>query len=108
MDACYKVARRYAEKKNQKHKTSFNLVVIRTSSGGTKLGNSQLCEKCVLGVNELSKKTGIKIKKIYYTDVNGDIIKSTPYNMLFVKPHISQYYKNNNYKSILCPPCIQQ
>ena len=107
MDACYKVARRYKDKKNQKHKASFNLVVIRTSPNGIRLGNSQLCEKCVLGINSLSKKTGIKIKKVFYTDVNGNIIKSTPYRMLFIKQHISAYYKNNNYKPILCPPCPQ-
>ena len=105
MDACYKVARRYNEKKNQKHKTSFNLIVIRTSPNGIRLGNSQLCEKCVLGINNLSERTGIKIKKIFYTDVDGNIIKSTPYKMLFIKQHISSYYKNNNYKPILCQPC---
>jgi len=105
MDACYKVARKHTDKRNKKNKVSYDLIVIRTSNSGTKLGNSQLCERCVLGVNNLSKKTGIKIKKIYYTDINGTIKKTTPYNMLFIKQHISAYYKNNNYKPILCHPC---
>ena len=105
MDACYKVARKHRDKRNKKNKAVYNLIVIRTSQKGTKIGNSKLCEKCVLGVNNLSNKTGIKIKKIYYNNNNGEIIKTTPYNMLFVKQHISAYYKNNNYKPILCPPC---
>ena len=105
MDACYKVARRYTGKRNQKHKKSFNLIVIRTSPSGSKLGNSQLCEKCVLGINNLSQTTGIKIKKIFYTDVDGKLIKSNPYKMLFIKQHITAYYKNNNYKPVLCEPC---
>jgi len=105
MDACNKVARKHKDKRNKKNKVSYNLIVIRTSPRGTKLGNSQLCEKCVLGVNNLSKNTGIKIKKIFYTDTDGKIQKTTPHRMLFVEQHISSYYKNRSYKPILCPPC---
>ncbi len=108
MDVCNKVARKHTDKRNKKNKASYNLIVIRTSSRGIKLGNSQLCEKCVLGVNNISNKTGIKIKKIFYTDINGIIQKTTPYRMLFVEQHISSYYKNRSYKSILCPPCNEQ
>jgi phenylalanyl-tRNA synthetase beta chain len=54
----------------------------------------------------LSKdKQKIKIKKIFYTDINGKIQKTTPYRMLFAEQHISAYYKNRSYKPILCPPC---
>ena len=102
MDACYKVARRYKDKKNQKHKASFNLVVIRTSPNGIRLGNSQLCEKCVLGINSLSERTGIKIKKIFYTDKSGQLIKTNPYKMMHLESqHITAYYKNTKYKRIL-------
>ena len=110
MDVCNKVARKHADKRKKKNKVSYNLIVIRTSLKGTKLGNSQLCEKCVLGVNNLSNRSGIKIKKIFYTDINGEITKTTPHRMLFIKQHISSYYKNNNYKSksILCSPCTKE
>jgi hypothetical protein len=107
MDVCNKVARKHTDKRNKKNKVSYNLIVIRTSPSGINLSNSQLCEKCVLGVNNISNKTGIKIKKIFYTDINGIIQKTTPYRMLFEEQHISAYYQNRSYKSKsnLCLPC---
>jgi len=99
MDAMYKVARKHNDKRNKKHKAEYNLIVIRISKAGEKFGISQLCEKCVIGVNNISKKTGIKIKKIFYTDNDGGLIKTTPYKMMNLKEqHITAYYKNTNYK----------
>ena len=99
MDAINKVARKHSDKRNKKHKAEYNLIVIRISKAGEKFGISQLCEKCVIGVNNVSKKTGIKIKKIFYTDNDGGLIKTTPYKMLHLKEqHITAYYKNTNYK----------
>ena len=102
MDAINKVARKHNDKRNKKNKAVYNLIVIRISRAGEKLGISQLCEKCVLSVYNISKNTGIKIKKIFYTDKSGQLIKTNPYKMMHLESqHITAYYKNTKYKRIL-------
>ena len=104
--ACKKVAKKHKDKLKKKHKKTYNLIVIRTSKSGSNLGMSRLCERCVLGVNNISKNSGIKIKKIYYSDENGEIIKTSLQKMMLMEDHhISSYYRNHGYKATLkcCP-----
>ena len=65
IDACRKVARKHRDKIKKKNKKAYDLVVIRVSKSGSSIGMSRLCERCVLAMNNLPNKTGIKIKKIY-------------------------------------------
>jgi|TARA_A100001015_G_scaffold216354_1_gene242978 hypothetical protein len=103
MDALRKVSRKHNDKQNKKHKVSYDMIVMRTNRLGDGYGMSQLCEKCVLGVNDIQNKSGIKIKKIYYTTGNGcEVIKTTPNKMLQLEhQHITSYYRNHKYKSRL-------
>ena len=39
-------------------------------------------------------KLGYKIQNVYYSNENGDIIKSSLKNLEMDKPHYSKYYKN--------------
>ena len=102
--ACKKVAWKHRDKNKKKNKKAYNLVVIRTSKSGSNLGMSRLCERCVLGVNNLPNISGIKIKKIFYTDESGEIVKtSLPKMMKMDDHHMSSFSRNHGYKSIL--PC---
>ncbi len=104
--ACKKVAWRHRDKNKKKNKKAYNLVVIRTSKSGSNLGMSRLCERCVLGVNNLPNVSGIKIKKIYYSDESGEIIKtSLPKMMKMDDHHMSSFSRNHGYKSTLQCAC---
>lgn len=84
------------------------MIVIKVSKTGGNLTNSKLCEKCVLMVNKLSIKTGIKINKIYYSLNNDTMIKTNIENLINSEDqHISSYFKNSGYKSHLidCDCC---
>ena len=78
MHAISKVSRKHTDKVNKRNKQTYNLVVIRVSKSEGILGNSQICKNCIENIILASKRTGIKIKKIYYSDENGNIIKTTP------------------------------
>lgn len=101
-DVIRKMERKYTDKVNKKNKKKFNLIVIKVSRNGENVGMSRLCEQCVLRVYNLSSTSGIKIKYIFYSDENGNIIKSSP-SKLFNRndQHITSYLKNRGYKSIL-------
>ena len=106
IDACKKVAWKHRDKSKKKNKKVYNLVVIRTSKSGSNLGMSRLCERCVLNVNNLPNNSGIKIKKIYYSDESGEIVKtSLPKMMKMDDHHMSSFSRNHGYKSTLQCAC---
>ena len=103
--ACKKVAWKHRNRANKKNKKVYNLVVIRTSKSGSNIGMSRLCEKCVLGVNNMPSISGIKIKKIYYSTNDGEIIQTSMAKMMKMDDHhISSYSRNHGYKPTL-PTC---
>ena len=106
-DVLRKMGRKYSDRVNKKNKKKFDLLVIKVSRTGDKVGMSRLCEKCVMLVNNISHSSGIKIKNVYYSDENGDIIKTTPSKLYNSDDnHITGYYKNRGYKPVLlCQPC---
>tara|TARA_Y100000389_G_C17448120_1_gene512893 strand:+ start:381 stop:626 length:246 start_codon:yes stop_codon:yes gene_type:complete len=77
-------------------------MVIRTSKTGSSIGMSKLCEKCVIYIYNLPLMSGIKIKKIFYSNNDGTITKTTPTRLYNSKEqHLSSYSKNFGYRSIL-------
>ena len=106
-DVIRKMERKYSDKANKKNKKKFNLLVLKVSKKGDKIGMSRLCEKCVLRVYNLSNSSGIQVKNIFYSDENGEIVKTTPAKLYNRKDHhVTGYYKNRGYKPILtCLPC---
>jgi deoxycytidylate deaminase len=52
---------------------AINLIVIRVDSKG-KLNNSKPCAKCIKHLTRLKQ---YNVRKIYYSDANGNIIKSS-------------------------------
>jgi len=76
----------------------INIIVIRTSLSG-KVGNSKPCFRCILNMLTLPQKRGYIIKNVYYSNENGQIIESSPQELLDNgNYHVSRYYRNNNYQ----------
>lgn len=74
-----------------KRKKEISIMVIRISSSGT-IGNSKCCNYCTINMKKLSEKKGYKIKYVYYSDKNGNIIKSN-LKKLHSNPHYSSLSK---------------
>jgi len=77
-------------KKNLK---KINILVIKTTHTG-KIGSSKPCMYCINNMNNLPQKKGYQLKKIFYSDVNGDIIETTLKHLSESdEVHIPKWYK---------------
>ena len=72
---------------------SINLLVIRFSKNN-KLQNSKPCANCIQTMKILPEKKGYKIKNIYYSNDNGEIIKTNLNNLENEELHYSRFYRN--------------
>lgn len=61
--------------KRNKKLVPIHLLVIRIS-GKNKLQPSKPCVNCIKTMHNLPKQLGYSIKHVYYSDDNGEIIKS--------------------------------
>ena len=67
--------------------------------------SSVVC-RVVLGINNMPSISGIKIKKIYYSSDNGELIKTSITKMMKMDDHhMSSYSRNHGYKSTLNCTC---
>lgn len=100
MHAVQKVSQIHSDKARKRHKKEYIMVVIRVSKTNTLL-NSEICKQCIHGIYCSSINTGIKIKKIYYSDVNGAIRKTTLKKLqMNENPFVSSFNRHCGYKSI--------
>ena len=60
-------------KKSQK-KCPINLIVFRTNNKGDKLMMAKPCENCLNTIDFTLKKKNYKLKKLIYSDENGNLI----------------------------------
>ena len=60
--------------KKCKKVTPINLVVFRTNNKGDSLMMSKPCENCLRTIESTLKYKNYKLKKIYYTDHEGNIV----------------------------------
>lgn len=74
---------------------SINLLVIRFSKNN-KLQNSKPCANCIQTLKTLPEKKGYKIKNIFYSNDNGDIVKSNLKNLENEDLHYSRFYRQKN------------
>ena len=63
----------YRLKKSEKP-CPINLMVFRTNNKGDKLMNAKPCKNCLNTINFTLQKKNYILKKIYYTNENGNII----------------------------------
>ena len=78
--------------KRKKYLQNINLLVIRMSKQN-KLQSSKPCANCIHILKSLPEKKGYKIKNIYYSDENGEIIKSSLKNLGLENLHYSKFFR---------------
>ena len=72
-----------------------SLMVVRFTSSG-KLGNSKCCTKCIHDMSILPLQKGYRITKVYYSDRDGNVVKSSIKQLENDKcKHVSRYYSNS-------------
>jgi hypothetical protein len=55
--------------------TVVNLIVFRTNNTGTSLLMSKPCQNCMNCIHATLKHKNYKLKKLWYTNSNGEFIK---------------------------------
>ena len=78
--------------KYKKKLESINILVIRLSSKN-KLQSSKPCANCIESMKNNPTKKGYKIQNVYYSDSEGNIIKTNLVSLDNEEKHISGFYK---------------
>ena len=78
--------------KRKKRLENINLLVIRLS-GKNKLQLSKPCINCLKIMNTLPEKKGYKIENVYYSNEEGNILKTTLKSLENEEKHYSKYYR---------------
>jgi cytidine deaminase len=78
--------------KPKKKLENINLLVIRLSTKN-KIQCSKPCYNCIETMKNYPPKIGYKLNNIYYSDSNGDIVKTTIGSLEKEEKHYSQYYR---------------
>ena len=81
--------------KKKKHLQNVSLLVVRFSKNN-KLQNSKPCANCINNMKILPKKKGYRITNIYFSNENGDIIKSNIKSLEKEEMHYSRFFRNKN------------
>lgn len=79
--------------KRNKRLVNINLLVVRLS-GKNKLQSSKPCINCINMMKTLPEKLGYKIQYVYYSNENGEIVKSNIKTLENENPHYSRFYRN--------------
>lgn len=79
--------------KRKRRLVSVNILVIRLSQKN-KIQSSKPCINCINVMKTLPIKLGYKIQNVYYSNEDGDIIKSSIKNLEKEDPHYSRFYRN--------------
>jgi hypothetical protein len=78
--------------KNKKKLESINLLVIRLT-GKNKIQSSKPCNNCIQTMKTLPPKMGYKVDIIYYSDADGNIVKTNLKALDDEDKHYSKYYR---------------
>ena len=80
--------------KRKNHLQNVNMLVIRISKNN-KLQNSKPCANCIETMKILPEKKGYRIRNVYYSNENGDIIKSSLKNLESEELHYSKFFRKH-------------
>ena len=78
--------------KYKKRLQDINILVVRMSRNN-KIQSSKPCENCIKLMNILPPKKGYRIKHIYYSDNNGNIVKSNLKILENEDLHYSRFFR---------------
>lgn len=88
----YDAIRKLLPLRRKRKLMNINIIVIRLSVKN-KLQSSKPCINCINTMKTLPPKLGYKIVDIYYSNDNGEIIKSSIKNLDSEEPHYSSFYR---------------
>jgi hypothetical protein len=99
--------RRGKDRKNNNRRrkkfTNIDIIVIRINKTGTRLGVSNMCERCVIGAATIPQQYGFRIKNVVYSNADGTFTKAKLADLIHSdNQHISKFYRENGYTSCLC------
>jgi cytidine deaminase len=76
-----------------KRNIPIDIIVVRISKSG-KLKSSAPCSKCLQHMQKLCETTGYKIKCIYYSDADGNLVKAKFLDLITSSgQHISRRFR---------------
>jgi cytidine deaminase len=78
--------------KNKKRLESINLLVVRFSPKN-KIQSSKPCSNCIETMKNYPQRLGYKINNIYYSDSDGNIIKTNLKLLDAEEKHYSKYFR---------------
>jgi cytidine deaminase len=78
--------------KIKKKLETINLLVVRFSKT-SKIQSSKPCNNCIKIMSEIPEKKGYKIQNIYYSDSDGNIVKTNLSNLMNEEQHYSRFYR---------------
>jgi len=81
--------------KCKKRLQSINLLVIRFSKTN-KIQNSKPCSNCINEMSIIPKRRGYKIQNIFYSDGEGNIVKTSLKILEEEEQHLSRFYRKRN------------
>jgi hypothetical protein len=91
----YDAIRKLVPLQRNKRLKVINILVIQMSIKN-KLQLSKPCANCIQMMKIFPEKLGYKVKHIYYSDNNGDIVKSDLKSLDNEEKHISRFYRKKN------------
>ena len=78
---------------NKNRLEPINLLVVRFSKTN-KIQSSKPCSNCIQIMDTMPEKKGYKIQNIYYSNSDGDIVKTNLTTLKNEEQHYSRYYRN--------------
>lgn len=75
------------------------MLVIRIS-GKYKIQSSKPCAQCLQTMVEMPEKKGYKVHRVYYSNENEDIERTTLSSLLQQEMHYSKGYRYSKAKSV--------
>ena len=84
--------------KIKKNLEPISILVIRVSKTN-KIQSSKPCNNCIKKMESIPDKKGYKIQNIYYSDNDGNIVKTTLNKLKNEEQHYSKFYRL--YKNII-------
>ena len=79
--------------KPRKKLENINILVIRLSTKN-KIQSSKPCSNCIETMINLPPKKGYKVQNIYYSDMFGEIVKTSLNTLEKEERHYSRFYRN--------------
>lgn len=95
----YNAIKKLAPLRKKKKLESINMLVVRLS-GKNKLQSSKPCSNCIEVMKTLPERKGYKIQYIYYSDGEGNIVKTSLQGLDNEEKHYSRYYRQRSVKMI--------